>query len=124
MEIEVFLIVLFSGFLHAIWNSMASKYEDKNVSIGAIVYGHVPLCIVAIIYFPAPSIESFPYIFLSALIHQGYQNFLLTALPRSSWIWTISCHSNFNYFFRCLSKDIYHLFYSVDFNRSYINWSF
>jgi len=79
MEIEVFLIVLFSGFLHAIWNSMASKYEDKNVSIGAIVYGHVPLCIVAIIYFPAPSIESFPYIFLSALIHQGYQNFLLTA---------------------------------------------
>jgi drug/metabolite transporter (DMT)-like permease len=58
---------------------MASKYEDKNVSIGAIVYGHVPLCIVAIIYFPAPSIESFPYIFLSALIHQGYQNFLLTA---------------------------------------------
>jgi drug/metabolite transporter (DMT)-like permease len=26
-----------------------------------------------------PSVESFPYIILSALIHQGYQNFLLTA---------------------------------------------
>ena len=58
---------------------MASKYKDKNVSIGAIVYGHVPLCILAVIFFPAPSVESFPYIFLSALIHQGYQNFLLTA---------------------------------------------
>ena len=79
MDTEVFLIVLFSAFLHAIWNSMASKYKDKNVSIGAIVYGHVPLCIVAIIFLPAPSIESFPYIILSALIHQGYQNFLLTA---------------------------------------------
>jgi drug/metabolite transporter (DMT)-like permease len=79
METGVFLIVLFSAFLHAIWNSMASKYKDKNVSIGAIVYGHVPLCIVAIILLPAPSIESFPYIVLSALIHQGYQNFLLTA---------------------------------------------
>ena len=79
METGVFLIVLFSAFLHAIWNSMASKYKDKNVSIGAIVYGHVPLCIVAIIFLPAPSIESFPYIILSALIHQGYQNFLLTA---------------------------------------------
>ena len=79
METEVFLIVLFSAFLHAIWNSMASKYKDKNVSIGAIVYGHVPLCIVAIIFLPSPSIESFPYIILSALIHQGYQNFLLTA---------------------------------------------
>ena len=79
METKVFLIVLFSAFLHAIWNSMASKYKDKNVSIGAIVYGHVPLCIVAIIFLPSPSIESFPYIILSALIHQGYQNFLLTA---------------------------------------------
>ena len=79
METTVFLIVLFSALLHAIWNSMASKYKDKNVSIGAIVYGHVPLCVVAIIFLPAPSIESFPYIILSALIHQGYQNFLLTA---------------------------------------------
>ena len=79
METGVFFIVLFSAFLHAIWNSMASKYKDKNVSIGAIVYGHVPLCIVAIIFLPAPSIESFPYIILSALIHQGYQNFLLSA---------------------------------------------
>jgi uncharacterized membrane protein len=79
MDITVFLIVLFSACLHAIWNSMASKYKDKNVSIGAIVYGHVPLCIVAISFLPAPSVESFPYIILSALIHQGYQNFLLTA---------------------------------------------
>ena len=79
MDIIVFITVLFSAVLHAIWNSMASKYKNKNVSIPAIVYGHVPACIIAIIFLPAPSIESFPYIVLSALIHQGYQNFLLTA---------------------------------------------
>ena len=79
MDNKVFLLVLFSAILHAIWNSMASKYKNKNVSIPAIVYGHVPACIVAIIILPLPSIESFPYIILSALIHQGYQNFLLTA---------------------------------------------
>lgn len=79
MDTKVFLIVLFSALLHAIWNGMASNYKDKNISIGAIVYGHVPLCIVAVIFLPAPSIESFPYIILSALIHQGYQNFLLTS---------------------------------------------
>ena len=79
MDTIVFIAVLFSAILHAIWNSMARKYKDKNVSIPAIVYGHVPLCIVAIIFLPAPSIDSFPYIILSALIHQGYQNFLLTA---------------------------------------------
>ena len=79
MDTIVFTAVLFSAILHAIWNSMASKYKNKNVSIPAIVYGHVPACIIAVIFLPAPSIESFPYIILSALIHQGYQNFLLTA---------------------------------------------
>ena len=79
MDTIVFVTVLFSALLHAIWNSMASKYRNKNVSIPAIVYGHVPACIIAVILLPMPSIESFPYIILSALIHQGYQNFLLTA---------------------------------------------
>ena len=79
MNTTVFLLVLFSAVLHAIWNSMASKYKNKNVSIAAIVYGHVPACIIAIVILPMPSTESFPYIILSALIHQGYQNFLLTA---------------------------------------------
>ena len=79
MDNTVFLFVLFSAVLHAVWNSMASKYKNKNVSIPAIVYGHVPACIVAVVILPMPSIESFPYIILSALIHQGYQNFLLTA---------------------------------------------
>lgn len=79
MDFYVFFIVLFSAVLHAMWNSMASNYKNKNVSIAGIVYGHVPACIVAVIILPLPSIESVPYIILSAIIHQGYQNFLLTA---------------------------------------------
>ena len=79
MNTIVFIAVLFSAVLHAIWNSMASRYKNKNVSIPAIVYGHVPACLVAVVILPMPSVESFPYIILSALIHQGYQNFLLTA---------------------------------------------
>jgi len=79
MDTTVFLLVLFSAVLHAVWNSMASQYKNKNVSIPAIVYGHVPACVIAIVILPMPSVESFPYIILSALIHQGYQNFLLTA---------------------------------------------
>ena len=75
MNTIVFITVLFSAILHAIWNSMASKYKNKNVSIPAIVYGHVPACIVAIIFLPAPSIESFPYIILSALIHQMSESY-------------------------------------------------
>jgi len=58
---------------------MASKHKNKNVSIPAIVYGHVPACIIAVIVLPLPSADSIPYIILSAIIHQGYQNFLLVA---------------------------------------------
>ena len=79
MDFYVFFIVLFSAVLHALWNSMASKYKNKNVSIPAIVYGHVPACIIAVIVLPLPSVDSIPYIILSAIIHQGYQNFLLVA---------------------------------------------
>jgi len=79
MDPFVFLIVLFSAVLHALWNSMASKHKNKNVSIPAIVYGHVPACIIAVIVLPLPSADSIPYIILSAIIHQGYQNFLLVA---------------------------------------------
>ena len=85
MNNTVFLLVLFSAVLHAIWNSMASKYKNKNVSIPAIVYGHVPACVLAVIILPMPSIESFPYIILSALIHQGYQNFLLMAYQKGKF---------------------------------------
>ena len=79
MNTLVFVTVLFSAVLHAIWNSMVSKYKNKNVSIPAIVYGHIPASIIAVIFLPLPSFESFPFIIVSALIHQGYQNFLLTA---------------------------------------------
>ena len=64
---------------------MASKYKNKNVSIPAIVYGHVPACVLAVIILPMPSIQSFPYIILSALIHQGYQNFLLMAYQKGKF---------------------------------------
>jgi len=37
MDDTVFILVLFSAILHAVWNGMASKYENKNVSIPAIV---------------------------------------------------------------------------------------
>jgi drug/metabolite transporter (DMT)-like permease len=85
MDNTVFLLVLFSAILHAIWNSMASSYKNKNVSIPAIVYGHVPACLIAVVILPMPSFESFPYIILSALIHQGYQNFLLTAYQKGKF---------------------------------------
>ncbi len=79
MDINVFLAVIFAAFLHALWNSMVKSHKDKHVAVAAIVLGHVPASLVIIFLLPMPAIESLPYIIASALIHQGYQWFLLTA---------------------------------------------
>lgn len=79
MEPTIFLLVIFAAVLHAIWNGMVKKFEDKITSVSAIVFGHVPIAIVAMFFVPLPTIESVPYIILSAIIHQGYQYNLISA---------------------------------------------
>ena len=79
MDTNVFLIVLLATIMHAVWNGMVKNHPDKAVAVTAIVFGHVPLAIVAIIFLPAPTIDCIPYIVASAIVHQGYQWYLLSA---------------------------------------------
>jgi len=79
MDTNVFLIVLFATFMHAVWNGMVKNHPDKAVAVSAIVFGHIPLAIVAIIFLPAPTIDCIPYVVASAIVHQGYQWYLLSA---------------------------------------------
>ena len=79
MDNNVFLLVLIATVLHAIWNGMVKKHPDKVVAVAAIVFGHVPCSILAIIFLPPPSVESIPFIIASIFIHQGYQWFLLSS---------------------------------------------
>jgi len=79
MENNVFLIVLLATFMHAVWNGMVKNHPDKAVAVAAIVFGHIPLAIIAIIFLPVPTINCIPYILASAIVHQGYQWYLLSA---------------------------------------------
>jgi len=79
MESDVFLLVIFAAILHAIWNGMVKNFDDKVVSVSAIVFGHVPMAIAVMLFLPLPTLESVPYIILSAIIHQGYQVYLISA---------------------------------------------
>ena len=79
MEPNVFLLVIFAAILHAIWNVMVKNFKDKVISVSAIVFGCVPMAIVVILFLPLPTLESVPYIILSAIIHQGYQYNLISA---------------------------------------------
>ena len=79
MDTNVFLIILLATIMHAIWNGMVKKHPDKVVAVSGIVFGHVPASIIAIILLPAPSVDCIPYIIASALIHQGYNWYLLSS---------------------------------------------
>jgi len=77
MSLKVMLIVLFAAILHASWNFLIKQKEDKHISMTAVVLGHTPFALVALIFSHFPKFESLPYIIIGALLHTGYQLFLL-----------------------------------------------
>jgi len=79
MDINIFAAVMLAAILHSAWNGMVKKHKDKVISVSAIVYGHLPMAFIVMLFVPLPTLESVPYIILSAIIHQGYQVYLISA---------------------------------------------
>jgi len=79
MSLNVFIAVILAAFLHAAWNAMVKKGEDKYISLTAVVLGHIPIAIVVIFFTPIISLQSIPYIFVSAIFLSGYEWCLLSA---------------------------------------------
>jgi len=79
MDSFVFFLVLFATIMHAVWNGMVKAHPDKVVAVSSIVFGHVPLSIIAIFLLPVPSPDCIPYIIASAIVHQSYHWYLISA---------------------------------------------
>jgi len=79
MTSTVFFVVLFAAFLHAMWNSMVKGDGDKQLAIAAVVFGHIPIALILIVFVDVPESASWPYIAAGALLHVGYQLFLAQA---------------------------------------------
>ena len=79
MSLNIFIAVILAAFLHATWNAMVKNEENKYLAVTAIVLGHVPASVFIILLTPFPSVESIPFIILSALMHNGYNWYLLSA---------------------------------------------
>ncbi len=73
----VFAAVVAAAALHATWNALVKGNGDKFLSMTAVVLGHVPLALVAILLVPTPARESWPFIAGGVALHVGYQLFLL-----------------------------------------------
>lgn len=79
MSTTVMLVVLLAALLHASWNFLVKKADDKLLSMSAVVIGHVPLALLAIPFAEMPKIAAWPYLLATMLLHTGYQWFLLNA---------------------------------------------
>lgn len=77
MTTLVFFAVLLAAVLHATWNALVKGASDKHVSMTSIVLGHVAVAAVLFPFVDLPKLESWPYILGGALLHTGYQFFLL-----------------------------------------------
>jgi drug/metabolite transporter (DMT)-like permease len=79
MSLTVMFVVLFAALLHASWNFLVKQNSDKHISMSAVVLGHAPFAFLALFFVPLPNMESLYYIIFGALLHTGYQLFLLNS---------------------------------------------
>jgi drug/metabolite transporter (DMT)-like permease len=79
MPLTVMVVVLLAALLHASWNFLVKRTEDKHLSMSAVVMGHTPFAAAVLLWAPFPDPGSFPYVIAGAVLHTGYQLFLLYA---------------------------------------------
>ena len=77
MSLTVMSIVLIAALLHASWNYLVKQTEDKHLSMSAVVFGHTPFAAAALLCSPLPELNSLTYVIAGAVLHTGYQLFLL-----------------------------------------------
>ena len=79
MTLSVMMIVLLAALLHAGWNFLVKSNEDKQLGMSTVVLGHTPFALAALLYSPLPGFASLPYLLAGAMLHVGYQLFLLSS---------------------------------------------
>ena len=79
MELSVVAAVLGAAFLHAFWNFQVRGTADKALGMAAVMFGHLPMALVGVGFVGLPAADAWPYVMASAVLHLGYQVFLLNA---------------------------------------------
>ena len=79
MNTLILSAVLSAAFLHAFWNFLVKKNDDKALAVIAICLGHMPFGIVGLFFSGLPPMSSLWFVLLSAVFHTGYQVFLMHA---------------------------------------------
>jgi drug/metabolite transporter (DMT)-like permease len=78
MTPDIFMMVLFAGLMHALWNALVKGASDRTITFGLVSVGHTIPAIIMLPFVPLPDPELLPYIAVSTVIHWGYYYFLNT----------------------------------------------
>jgi drug/metabolite transporter (DMT)-like permease len=79
MSFEIALLVLFAALLHASWNALLKSGGDGFWAMTVMGIATSVPCAVLVVFLPIPARASWPYIAASALLHVGYNAFLVRA---------------------------------------------
>ena len=79
MTTTIIISVLCAAFLHAFWNFLVRSTQDKALGMAAVMFGHLPLSVIGILWSGFPPVTVWPYLIVAAFLHLGYQVFLLNA---------------------------------------------
>ncbi len=77
MEATVFIIVLVAAFFHATWNAFIKIDGNRVIFMALMLAFGGSAALISTVFLPLPHPESWPYIAISVLVHQGYLIFLL-----------------------------------------------
>ncbi|MBC3375038.1 EamA family transporter [Pseudomonas sp. SWRI92] len=77
MPIHIVLLVLFAALLHASWNALLRGGADRLWSMTVMCIAVAIASVIAAAFMPPPSSASWGYALLSALLHVGYNLFLV-----------------------------------------------
>lgn len=77
MPLHLVFLVLFAALLHASWNAMLRGGADRLWSMTIMCVAIAMVCAVAAVFMAPPAAQSWGYALLSALLHVGYNLFLV-----------------------------------------------
>lgn len=79
MTLSITALVLLAAAMHASWNAMLKHGQDGFWSMTVMGIATALACGACLVFLPLPARASWPYIALSALLHVGYNAFLVRA---------------------------------------------
>ena len=77
MPLHILLLILFAAFLHASWNALLRADGDRLWSMTVMCLAVALASLVGALWLPAPARASWPCGVLSAVLHVGYNLFLV-----------------------------------------------